>query len=52
MLDDCPELENFVDAEYSKAIKWLRILGAEIYPPQPYGIERNYFRYFRFRRSE
>lgn len=32
-----PVLENYVDARYTKCVRWLRWLGFEIHPAEPYG---------------
>jgi hypothetical protein len=52
MLEDCNYLDNCVDASYTKAVRWLKKLGAEIYSPIPYGQELELFHYFRFQKKE
>lgn len=37
-LADWGYLYNYIDAENTETIKWLRWLGAKIYPAAPYGI--------------
>lgn len=51
MLGFYPLLINYVDIENKKAIKWLTWCGAEFGPVVPYGIEKQPFQYFQFRRS-
>ena len=41
------ELENFVDARNKLAIRWLKWLGFDIYPPKPYGVDQLPFHRFR-----
>jgi hypothetical protein len=48
MLDRYPYLHNFVDTRNEKSILWLRMLGATIDEPNPYGAERLPFCYFSF----
>jgi hypothetical protein len=45
-----PELFNYVDCKNLKTIAWLKLLGAVIYPPEPYGVKGNKFCRFSFRR--
>lgn len=51
MLDYYPYLFNFVDERNQESIKWLRLCGATIEEPQPYGKENLPFRYFYFERG-
>lgn len=37
-LSVCPILVNWCDARYSKALKWLRMIGFAIDRPKPYGV--------------
>ncbi|MFA5217180.1 phage protein Gp13 family protein [Sulfuricurvum sp.] len=46
-----PYLYNFVDDRNAQSIKWLRICGAIIEDPQPYGKDGLLFRYFYFKRG-
>lgn len=39
---------NFVDARNEQCLNWLRWLGANIYPAQPYGLDSLPFHYFEF----
>ena len=49
-LDAYPLLYNFIDAENTRSIAWLRKLGAEIGEARPHGKEGKLFCYFSFRR--
>jgi len=51
MLSRFPVLVNCVDARHEKAIRWLRWLGAEIHPAEPYGVAGLPFHFFRVRRG-
>lgn len=51
MLMYYPYLFNYVDDRNTKSIKWLRICGAEISDPKPYGKEQLPFRFFCFQRD-
>ena len=42
-------LVNYVDAEYTGAIRWLEWLGFDIFPPEPYGPRGALFRRFEMR---
>lgn len=50
MLQIRPTLINYVDARHSKALRWLRWLGAEIAEARPYGVEGRPFHFFQVRR--
>jgi len=52
MLERYPYLHNQVDARNKKSIKWLKMCGAHIDEPKPFGAEQKPFRYFYFKRSE
>lgn len=49
MLKLFPALCNYVDSRHSKAIQWLRWLGAEIREPQAYGLAGLPFHFFKIR---
>ena len=51
MLSYYPILENWVDIENRQSIRWLHWCGAEFSLAVPYGVEQQYFKYFRFRRN-
>ncbi len=42
-------LQNYVYAENIASIQWLKWLGFEVLPPEPYGIQREPFSLFRLR---
>lgn len=46
-----PVLENWVDARYTQAIKWLRLCGAHFDASREIGPERITFRHFAIRRQ-
>ena len=46
-----PYLENWVSCANTKSIEWLKYLGATIGKPEIYGIEKQFFRHFYFKRS-
>ncbi len=46
MLEHKPRLENYVVADYAKAIRLLEVLGFNIDPPAPIGPKRALFRRF------
>ena len=50
MLEVYPTLINYVDARHSKALRWLRWLGAEVNEARPYGVEGLPFHFFQVRR--
>lgn len=53
MSDDFPKLENWVDARYRKAIRWLTWAGFYVFPPAPYGPDNLPFcRFEMYRRSD
>ena len=52
MLDFYPYLDNYVDDRNTKSIKWLKMCGATVEEPAPYGIEKKLFRYFYFKRGD
>jgi hypothetical protein len=52
MLEYYPVLENWVDVNNLKAIKWLSFCGAIMKKPQPYGLEKALFRHFYFIRED
>lgn len=33
----CPELHQFIDARYAAALRWVRRLGFEVLPAEPFG---------------
>lgn len=41
-----PLLENYVDARYDMAVRWLAWCGFTIHEPEPYGVEGQLFRRF------
>lgn len=43
-----PYMENYVDARHVKAIAWLRHIGAQIHPSEPYGPYNRPFHKFTF----
>lgn len=45
-----PRLDNYVDARNEKAIGWVRWLGFEVDPPQPFGLDRLPFHRFHWKR--
>ena len=49
-LEVYPTLENYVDTRNVQSIKWLKMCGAKIEPPEPYGIDNILFHYFTLRR--
>lgn len=49
-LDKYPYLCNFVHSDNIDSILWLRFCGANIYDPQPYGLDKSMFRFFEFKR--
>jgi len=51
MLEYYPILENYVDARNEQSIKWLKLCGAEMDEPVPFGVEQLPFRHFTFRRK-
>lgn len=51
MLEYYPVLENYVHWENKESIKWLRWLGADIEEAEPFGIEKELFHHFTFRRN-
>ena len=51
MLDRYPYLENYVDVRNEKSIKWLKLCGATIEKPEPYGADQKMFSHFYFRRE-
>jgi hypothetical protein len=48
MLEDYKVLENYVDIDNKKTIKWLKFLGAKMEEPIIYGIRKMPFRRFTF----
>lgn len=52
MFESYSLLDNWVDEENKKSIKWLHWCGATIEEPKPYGVENKLFRYFYFRRDQ
>jgi len=51
MLSRYPYLENYVDVRNKKSITWLKLCGATIEEPVPYGVEQMMFSHFYFRRE-
>ncbi len=51
MLSQKPVLVNYVDDRHKKAIRWLRNLGAEIFEPVEYGIDKLPFHFFQIVRA-
>lgn len=49
MLVDRPHLINFVDARNVRSIRWLKRLGFEFHPAQPYGVAGLPFHRFEMR---
>lgn len=49
MLDIFPHLENYVDARNTTSIEWLRWLGFDILPAEPFGVYRLPFHRFEMR---
>lgn len=52
MLGYYPYLFNFVDDRNEKSIKWLKMCGATIEDPKPYGPDNTPFRFFYFYRGD
>ena len=50
MLNYYPMLSNFVDIENKHSIKWLKWCGAKLGAVVIYGVEKQFFQYFEFRR--
>jgi len=51
-LEYYPVLENYVHDLNKESIAWLKMCGAKIEEPKPYGLEQENFRYFRFERNK
>lgn len=51
-MKDWDYLYNFVDKGNDDTIKWLKWMGAKIYPPRPYGLYGNLYHKFTFGESE
>lgn len=51
LLDEYAVMENFVDDRYSASIRWLRLLGAHLGEPEPYGRDGKPFRRLLFYRG-
>lgn len=51
MLEMYPLLENHVDARNVVSIEWLKWCGADIEEAKPWGVEKQKFNYFSFRRK-
>jgi hypothetical protein len=51
MLSLFPHLENYVDARNTTSIEWLKWLGFDIMPEEPFGIYRLPFHRFEMRRQ-
>lgn len=47
-LQDWDYLYNFVDKGNDSTIKWLKWIGAKVYPAEPYGIYGNLYHKFTF----
>lgn len=43
ILDIYPELQNFCDARYTKAHRWLKKLGFQVSEPEPHGVKGEKF---------
>ena len=50
MLNEFPYLFNFVHTENKQSIKWLKLCGANLRPPEAYGPDQELFCYFDIRR--
>lgn len=37
LLQKYPRMMNYCDARYVQALKWLKMIGFTVYPPEPYG---------------
>ncbi len=44
-------LENYVDARYTVAVRWLAWLGFEIHPAEPFGVDQLPFHHFTWERD-
>lgn len=51
-LNKYEELENYVDARYTRAIRWLDWAGFTVYPAQPYGAFGQLFHKVTMRRPD
>lgn len=52
LLEVYPALENYCDARYVKAHRWLELLGFTLGEPEPYGPKRAMFRKLSIHRKE
>lgn len=44
-------MENYVDARYTSAVRWLKWLGFTVYPPEPFGKDQLDFHLFTWGRD-
>ena len=51
-MKDWDYLYNFVDKGNDETIKWLKWMGAKVYPPRPYGLYGNLYHKFTFGEGE
>lgn len=51
MLELYPFLYNYVDVRNEESIKWLLWCGAKLRTPEPYGMDKQLFHHFEFRRT-
>ena len=51
-MKDWDYLYNFVDKGNDDTIRWLKWMGAKVYPPRPYGLYGNLYHKFTFGESE
>lgn len=51
LLEFYPFLENYVHKDNPQSIRWLKMCGASVNNPAPYGIEKENFHYFSFRKA-
>lgn len=52
MLETFPSLENFVHHDNIAAVQWLKWLGFEIHPAEPFGAHRQLFHRFTMRSAD
>lgn len=50
MRESYPHLLNYVDARNTRSVRWLRRMGFEIHPAQPYGVAQLPFHLFEMKR--
>ena len=52
ILDECPALENWVDARNEVSIRWLKWCGFTLHEPEPFGVDGLPFHRFDMRREQ